>query len=87
MSFKLAAPSLLHVSFPFSNSLKLRWYKPLEPGVLLKELIKVRHELIDRLAHVHVSDRRPDIVCVREGRGLVLCDSCCCLELVSVILY
>ena len=45
---------------------------PLETGVVLQELVEVRHELIDRLAHVHVPELRPDSVSVRQSRRLVL---------------
>ena len=73
MSFKFAAPSLPNMSDHRDRRPQLGGYDaPLETGVVLQELVEVRHELIDRLAHVHVPELRPDSVSVRQSRRLVL---------------
>lgn len=68
MSFKLAAPSL----FKFSQEviyLGGRGVIPFETGIVLHELIKVSHQFVDCLTHVHVSNGSPDVI----GIG-----KCCC---------
>ena len=40
--------------------------------MLLQELVEVRHELVDRLAHVHVAELRPHAVRIGQRRHLVL---------------
>ena len=73
MSFKFAAPSLPGKSNARETRLWTEDYgAPLETSVVLQELVKVRHELINRLAHVHVPELRPDRVRVRQRCSLVL---------------
>ena len=44
---------------------------PLETGVIRHKLVKVGHELVDRLPHVHVSHIGPHRVRVREDCRLI----------------
>ena len=71
MSFRFAAPSL-HGNITTPSPHEWRDDAPLEPGVVRQELVEVRHELVDRLAHVHVPYVRPHRIGVGQRRDLVL---------------
>ena len=83
MSFKLAAPSLEGRWADVSRSDAL--HSPsLEARILLQELVKVRHEFVDCIAHVHVSDFGPHRIQISERGGLVLVNAGRGLEFVAM---
>lgn len=52
--------------------------------VFLQEMIKIAHKLVDRLAHVHMSDLGPNCVCIGEDCGFSFKRAEGGLELVAV---
>ena len=85
MSFKFTAPSLQNIKWVSTRPKGPSEYVPLEPRVILHELIKVGHKFVDGLSHVHMPNFCPYCVCIRKSRGLVFKGSDGCLELVCVL--
>lgn len=88
MSFKFAAPSL-YTTPKFLGEYVLRSRRrdmnlPLEARVLTYELIKVRHELVNSLSHVHMPHFRPHGIRIRKGCGLVFIGADRGLEFISM---
>ena len=66
ISLSVAAPSLHYERVSHVVWYELRkTHAPLEPRIVCHEFVKVRHELIDRLSHVHMPYVGPHRIRVR----------------------
>lgn len=57
---------------------------PLESRVLGHELVEVRHELVNRLPHVHMSNFSPDSIRIAQGSSLIFVSADGGLKFVSM---
>src|SRR3954467_12944909 len=57
-------------------------YVPTETSIILEKFVKVSHEFVNGIFHMHVSKARPDSISIRKSCGHIFPLSLRCVELV-----